>query len=177
MPELTENGCYRFQWRGERSNSGCPGATPFRMPSWLWPWPMHWVCRPEMLPGGIGSGSRGNMRSEVRLLGSLTLLVDCYNANPQSLRAALDLLTSFQNSGPRVAVLGSMLELGEGSRLLHRQVLEDALSRPLDLVVATGLFAEAASGFKSASDGPEARCRLRSWIEAEEVLLESLWRG
>jgi UDP-N-acetylmuramoyl-tripeptide--D-alanyl-D-alanine ligase len=43
-----------------------------------------------------------------------------------------------------VAVLGTMLELGRRSRQLHREVLEDALSRPLDLVVAVGGFAEAA---------------------------------
>lgn len=86
------------------------------------------------------------LRGEVRSVGGLTLLLDCYNANPQSVRAALEWLTSLPEAEPRVAVLGSMLELGKRGAALHRDVLEHALRLPVSLVVGIGAFAEAAEG-------------------------------
>jgi UDP-N-acetylmuramoyl-tripeptide--D-alanyl-D-alanine ligase len=113
------------------------------------------------------------MRSEVRVVGGLTLLLDCYNSNPQSARAALDLLSSYPELGPRVVVLGSMLELGERSAELHREVLEDALGMELDLVVATGKFAEVASDLAGTGEGPELA--IASGLgRAEKVLEERL---
>jgi len=172
-PELTENGCYRFQWAGQRIQLRIPGRHAVLNA-------LLALAAAEALGVPARDAARriskvlpGTMRSEVRVLGSLTLLADCYNASPQSVRAALDLLTSFQRLGPRVAVLGSMLELGEDSRLLHRQILEDVLSRPLDLVVATGLFAEASQWIQAPSDGPKL-ISAPELDEAERVLLESL---
>ena len=69
------------------------------------------------------------------------MILDCYNANPQSMEAALELLAGLPGSSHRAALLGSMLELGERSAALHRTILEKALALPLDLVVATGEFA------------------------------------
>lgn len=92
----------------------------------------------------VGRVSAPAMRGEVRRLGRLTVIVDCYNANPQSVRAALDLLDDLAPRGGSAAVLGSMLELGDLSDGLHEAVLADALGRDLDLVVATGEFASAA---------------------------------
>lgn len=84
------------------------------------------------------------LRGELRRVGSMTLLLDCYNANPQSVLAAVDLLSTLPARGSRVAVLGSMLELGGESEALHREVLEQALQSPVDLIVAVGLFREVA---------------------------------
>ncbi|NIQ52493.1 MAG: UDP-N-acetylmuramoyl-tripeptide--D-alanyl-D-alanine ligase, partial [Gammaproteobacteria bacterium] len=64
----------------------------------------------------------GSLRGEIRRLGGLTVLVDCYNANPQSVRAALDLLEALPAAEGRVAVLGSMLELGDRSEPLHDEL-------------------------------------------------------
>ena len=83
-------------------------------------------------------------RGEMRAIGGLTMILDCYNANPQSLAAALELLAGLAPPSRKVAVLGSMLELGERSGQLHRRVLEKARSLPLDVLVATGEFAAAA---------------------------------
>jgi UDP-N-acetylmuramoyl-tripeptide--D-alanyl-D-alanine ligase len=63
-------------------------------------------------------GARGRM--EVRVVRGATLLVDCYNANPDSTRAALETLAGWPGAGRRIAVLGDMLELGPRAATLHR---------------------------------------------------------
>ncbi len=55
------------------------------------------------------------------LRGETTLLLDCYNSNPESLAAVLRFVASVPWSGRRIAVLGSMLELGAGSEAAHEQ--------------------------------------------------------
>ena len=62
----------------------------------------------------------GHGRMEVREMGGATLLVDCYNANPDSMRAALETLADWPGAARRIAVLGDMLELGERAAALHR---------------------------------------------------------
>ena len=99
-------------------------------------------------------------RGEVRVIGGLTVILDCYNANPQSVAAALELLGGLADPSRKVAVLGSMLELGERSDHLHRSLLEKARRLPLDLLVATGEFAAAMGGFgggpsSGRASGPE----------------------
>lgn len=74
-------------------------------------------------------------RLEHRMAGDVHLLVDCYNANPVSVRESLDLLTLFPE--PRMAVLGAMLELGDESERYHHEILELARDTA-DLVIITG---------------------------------------
>jgi len=171
--EVGERGCYRFGWMGERITMGLPGRHSVQNA-------LLALATAHALGVDAGEAARRigkvlpqGMRSEVRNLGGLTLILDCYNANPQSVRAALDLLETVQVLGPRVAVLGSMLELGERSPVLHRQVLEEALGRPLDLVVVTGHFAEAARWVSAPPGGPELVVA-PSLEEADEVLRSRL---
>ncbi len=62
--------------------------------------------------------TRGRM--ELRQLRGATLLVDCYNANPDSTRAALETLAEWPGATRRIALLGDMLELGPEAPALHR---------------------------------------------------------
>jgi UDP-N-acetylmuramoyl-tripeptide--D-alanyl-D-alanine ligase len=171
--EITEKGCFRFRWMGENVRLRIPGRHSVQN-ALLALAVAHSLGIPARdATRRIQKVEARGMRSEIRVLGGLTLLLDCYNANPQSVRAALDLLETVQVLGPRVAVLGSMLELGERARILHRQALEDALSRSVDLVVATGLFAEAAQWVAPAPGAPELLA-VSGMKEAEELLLERL---
>jgi len=62
------------------------------------------------------------MRLRVLRLGDVTLIEDCYNANPQSVRAALDVLRRNAPAERRVAFLGDMLELGESAHAQHENL-------------------------------------------------------
>lgn len=73
-------------------------------------------------------------------IGRLLALEDCYNANPRSCQAALATLATLP--GPRVAVLGDMLELGPDAAALHRQVGRFAVEQGVALVLATGTHAQ-----------------------------------
>ena len=132
------------------------------------------------------SGVRsGKLRGEIRAVGGLTLLLDCYNANPQSVVAALDLLGDLPALQGRVAFLASMLELGERSVVLHRQVLEQAMNLPLEIIVAVGAFASAASELGEgvgprlvpASTPDEGYNALRQYLRGSETVLLKGSRG
>ena len=85
---------------------------------------------------GIGfSRFRGE---RLQLPGGIVLVNDCYNANPVSMRAALDHLASLEATRT-VAVLGEMGELGSDSPGYHREVGEHARAHGIDFVVGVGL--------------------------------------
>jgi len=91
---------------------------------------------------GVSGIAPRAMRGEFRRAGGLSLLIDCYNANPQSTIAALELLGEL-SAERRVAFLASMLELGARSSVLHSEVVERAIALPIDVVVGVGEFATA----------------------------------
>jgi UDP-N-acetylmuramoyl-tripeptide--D-alanyl-D-alanine ligase len=67
----------------------------------------------------------------------IVLVNDCYNANPVSMRAALDHLASIEGSR-RIAVLGEMAELGEGAADYHREVGSHARDQGVDFLIGVG---------------------------------------
>jgi UDP-N-acetylmuramoyl-tripeptide--D-alanyl-D-alanine ligase len=85
------------------------------------------------------------------LPGGVTLVADCYNANPMSMRAAIDDLAETAPAR-RVAVLGDMLELGPDAPRLHREIGEHAAARGVGLLVTVGpLAGEMRAGFPGES--------------------------
>jgi UDP-N-acetylmuramoyl-tripeptide--D-alanyl-D-alanine ligase len=89
-------------------------------------------------PNGRVDVSFGAMRGErIELPSGVVIINDCYNANPLSMRAALDdLATQAPDGGRRLAVLGDMLELGAGEVAEHRSLGADASAA--DVLVAVG---------------------------------------
>ena len=75
--------------------------------------------------------------------GGVTLLHDAYSADPSSTRAALDALSAYPGGGHRIAVLGDMLDLGEGSERAHAELGRRAARAGIDAIVATGRWARA----------------------------------
>lgn len=77
----------------------------------------------------------GRLRS-LRSPQGAVVIDDCYNANPGSVRAAIDMLAGC--SGRRTLVLGAMLELGDSSNTMHREIGEYALAAGIDQLVGVG---------------------------------------
>ncbi len=97
----------------------------------------------EHMQHGLSRMVQPSMRAAVEPLGSALLVNDAYNANPPSMRAALDLLQAVGGARPLVAVLGTMRELGATADALHDDIARDAISRPLAVIVGIGDFAAA----------------------------------
>jgi UDP-N-acetylmuramoyl-tripeptide--D-alanyl-D-alanine ligase len=90
-------------------------------------------------PGGRLDVRFSGLRGERVLLGTgATIINDCYNANPLSMRAALDDLATHETSGRRLAVLGDMLELGPAEDEHHRDVGAYAATAGVDVLVTVG---------------------------------------
>lgn len=83
------------------------------------------------------------MRGAIRRIGSLTVLADCYNANPDSFRAAIAQARELLPGRRRAAFAGSMLELGADETPAHRDIADELLAAGFDPIAATGLFADA----------------------------------
>ena len=85
---------------------------------------LHFGLEPEEIAAGLESikPESGWKRLEFQNAGGIIVVNDTYNANPDSLRHALDLLCELPVSGQRVAVIGDMLELGDKSTSEHRSI-------------------------------------------------------
>ena len=94
------------------------------------------VAAAEMLSGYQPEGMRQNIQKR----GQQTIIVDCYNASPTSMKASIDLLCNMKpkEGGRRVAVLGDMLELGENSPEYHKEIGEYVVKKGVDLLVCYG---------------------------------------
>jgi UDP-N-acetylmuramoyl-tripeptide--D-alanyl-D-alanine ligase len=91
-----------------------------------------------------------SLRGEVvELPGGVTVVNDCYNANPMSMRAALEHLAR-SPADRRLAVLGTMAELGDGAAGFHRQIGREAAGLGIDVLVTVG---EEALGYAEGFDG------------------------
>ena len=91
------------------------------------------------LEGFSMPGGRGELLQE----GSLTILNDCYNANPQSFRAAIATAAALRGERRLVFVAGTMRELGEDSTVLHHEVADALVALNPDLLAAVGDFVPA----------------------------------
>jgi len=84
------------------------------------------------------------MRAELLQIGTLTVLNDCYNANPASMKNALDILASLGQGQKRrsVFICGDMAELGQQSEQLHAELGASVAKAKVQLLLAVGKFAK-----------------------------------
>ncbi len=137
-------------------------------------------------PGGrvevAFSPSRGQ---RVALPSGAMLIDDCYNANPMSMRAALDDLVETAQDADKsrtVAVLGDMLELGQAERDFHEEIGDHADALGVDVLVTVGpLAAAVAERFGGeaypVADAGEAASLLPELLEPGDVVLVKGSRG
>ena len=127
----------------------------------------------EEITAGISQVEAVAGRSHLIEAGDKVVIDDCYNANPVSMKAAIDLLATAP--GRKVAILGDMFELGENERAMHREVGQYAAEKGIDLILCVGeLSSEMYEG--AAEKGGEARhFEIREALEA--VLQDLLQPG
>lgn len=83
-----------------------------------------------------------NMRMEVKKFGDIKIINDTYNANPQSMKQAIEALRDMTTEGRKILIAGDMLELGTFSGRFHHLVGKQAAESGIDLIVAVGKLAE-----------------------------------
>lgn len=142
---------------------------------------------PDEIARGLASLKLTALRQEVIEVQEITLINDTYNANPDSVRAALQTLAEIARGRRAVAVLGNMLELGEVAAEGHRQVgLASAEVAQLVFTVgdlAAGVAAGAIEGGLSPKvvlpcrDNSEVVDRLRTLLQPGDVVLVKGSRG
>ncbi len=125
---------------GDASGWRCPGATTR---------PTRWRRRRRRWPSACRSprscaGSKPSVRSPAawsrgRRRAASTVIDDTYNANPDSVRAAIDVLAEMP--GPRWLVLGDMGEVGAQGPAFHREIGEYARARGVDRLLTAGALA------------------------------------
>ncbi len=98
----------------------------------------------DVVKRGLDDFTPAAMRSELRLVQGRTMLVDCYNANPASMEAALATLISLKSGGTTIAVIGDMLELGKAAVDAHRTIGKTIARLGVDLVITLGPLAKQA---------------------------------
>jgi UDP-N-acetylmuramoyl-tripeptide--D-alanyl-D-alanine ligase len=137
---------------------------------------------------GIGAMTAPKMRNEWRRVGTVGVLADCYNSNPPSLRAAVELLASIPTDGAKVAVVGTMRELGDHAESLHASAARQIaalVGQGIDRVVATGDFVAAFGPLRdelgdrlvAAEDPMQAYEALRPSLSGNETILLKGSRG
>jgi UDP-N-acetylmuramoyl-tripeptide--D-alanyl-D-alanine ligase len=135
---------------------------------------------------GIARATFPSMRMEMAPIGKggATLINDAYNASPASMRAAIDVLAGSGAGRQRVAVLGSMRELGVHAPRLHEEVARAALASPVEIVAGMGEIGEALRAVSGADprvvvggDVEELWAALEPRLEPNAVILLKASRG
>ena len=145
--------------------------------------------KPEEIAEGIKNVKAVGGRSNLISLKNRTILDDCYNANPVSMKAAIDLLK--QADTRKVAILGDMFELGEGQESMHAEIGTYAVEKGIDVLVCTGELSKhmydaaikAQKNFNSdikvyyMKDTQEVIDRIEEYLEKDDAILVKASHG
>jgi UDP-N-acetylmuramoyl-tripeptide--D-alanyl-D-alanine ligase len=140
----------------------------------------------EQASGGLANTVIPGGRSEMSEIEGVTVINDCYNANPASLRAALDLLRDIRGSRRAIVVVGSMRELGPDAEALHREAAKAVVAIGPDVIAAVGDFVKAFKDLGADADPAtvvsgdtpaDIADALRPLVKAGDVVLLKASRG
>jgi UDP-N-acetylmuramoyl-tripeptide--D-alanyl-D-alanine ligase len=117
------------------------------------------------------------VRMKTLALGQITLIDDCYNANPDSVRAVLDMITGIP-ARRKVFVMGEMLELGEYAPALHREIGSTVAVSDIDIFFGIGgLTRHAVDAAREAGMARDAALFLETKAEAKSAMRQVLEPG
>lgn len=130
---------------------------------------------------GIKNLEATSMRLQVIKKNKITIINDCYNASPDSMKSSMDVLSTYK-IGRKIAILGTMNELGEEAANSHKEVGKYALNK-VDLLIAIGkyndCFKEGFAGENLITFTTKEECinNLSTIIKENDVVLVKASRG
>ncbi|MFO7895377.1 MAG: UDP-N-acetylmuramoyl-L-alanyl-D-glutamate--2,6-diaminopimelate ligase [Candidatus Cloacimonadales bacterium] len=95
---------------------------------------------PEFIQSGLSLALEIKNRMQFLHNSRQTIISDCYNANPNSMKAALNFANSYQPTRPHIAIIGDMLELGELTEKYHKDIWKCLKTVDFQQVIAVGPF-------------------------------------
>lgn len=122
----------------------------------------------EQISSGILKAKTIGGRTNLLNTGSMTVIDDCYNANPVSMKASIDVLATAE--GRKIAVLGDMGELGENEKKLHYEVGEYLAKKEIDVLFCAGELSEEIA---KAAQKESKTCEVY-YFKTRDALLEQL---
>src|SRR5438874_7523518 len=125
----------------------------------------------EDCAAGLGAAPLTKARLQIKEIGGIQFIDDSYNANPDSMKAALRTLVELDADGKRIAVLGEMRELGAESQRGHREVGETAATLGVNQLITIGDMAAAIAEAARSAGLPNTSV-VRSTSEAAQLLGE-----
>ena len=96
---------------------------------------------PTQIKTGLGAKHKLSQRGEAARYGDLEIINDTYNANPQSMREAMQILKDHVTDGRKFLVIGDMLELGDGEQSAHQQLGHEVADHKFDFLITVGELA------------------------------------
>src|SRR6266852_3580780 len=130
----------------------------------------------EEAAAGLASAPLTKARLQIKEINGVQFLDDSYNANPDSMKAALQTLVELDTDGKRIAVLGEMRELGEETQRGHEEVGEEAAAFGIDQLIGIGEMGAVISRAAEKA-GLEKSQAVGSTSEAAELLLNIVAPG
>ncbi|MEE9554655.1 MAG: UDP-N-acetylmuramoyl-tripeptide--D-alanyl-D-alanine ligase [candidate division Zixibacteria bacterium] len=137
---------------------------------------------PALSAEAIAEYMASDLRSEIVKKDDITYIVDCYNANPVSMKYALDTLAAMKCDGRRIAVLGDMLELGKSSDDYHYEIGKYAKDKCIDMLFCHGpLSSMIAAGFGDKASYVDSKDeltrKLAEYVKPGDLVLFKASRG
>jgi UDP-N-acetylmuramyl pentapeptide synthase len=120
---------------------------------------------------GLATAPLTKARLQIKEINGVQFLDDSYNANPDSMKAALRTLMELDADGRRIAVLGEMRELGAESQRGHEEVGEEAAALGVDQLIGIGEMGGIISGAAKKA-GLEKSDTAESTSEAADLLID-----
>ena len=122
----------------------------------------------DQISSGILKAKTIGGRTNLLNTGSMTVIDDCYNANPVSMKASIDVLATAE--GRKIAVLGDMGEQGENEKKLHYEVGEYLAKKEIDVLFCAGELSEEIA---KAAQKESKTCEVY-YFKTRDALLEQL---
>jgi UDP-N-acetylmuramoyl-tripeptide--D-alanyl-D-alanine ligase len=137
-----ENGCYSFEFNQNKYELSMPGihAVYSVLPAIYLALSMG--IERQIVQKAVKELKPSNMRGEIKVIGNRKIIVDCYNANPSSMQTSLKMFNDIPACAKRIAVLGSMGELGDYEKELHEKLGKSLVNYNIDCLITVGKCAK-----------------------------------